>query len=117
MKKLGILALVFALLFSLSACRRKEQSKPTETTPVTTAPSVIPEMDPTLETNIPDPTVDSNSTGIDGNTQENFSSNDVEQNANNTIGAVDGEPNQDGNGTSGSTMNGSTKSSSSNRAK
>lgn len=59
MKKLLIIALVFVLAVSLVACGR---SKNDETTPSTTQPStgmdVIPDMNP-METNIPDPNVDS----------------------------------------------------------
>ena len=78
MKRLGIFTLIVAMLFSLCACRRKEETKPTETKPVATetAPTVIPEMDPTIGTNIPDPTVDSNSTNQDGIMDENNPNND-----------------------------------------
>lgn len=73
MKKYGIIALVFALALSLSACgRRKNQ----ETTPSTMAPTIIPPttildptiMDPTLDTNIPDPNVDTHMTDPTDNT-------------------------------------------------
>ena len=66
MKKFGVIALTLALLLSLCACRRNEDTNPTQTTPgVTTSPtrpSTRPMTEPTFETNIPDPTVNQNST-------------------------------------------------------
>lgn len=69
MKKFGIIALTLVLTFALSACRRgddKETTIPPETASrATTVPTTIdtmPIIDPTIGTNIPDPTVDSNST-------------------------------------------------------
>ena len=80
MKRIGVFALIFTMLFSLCACRRKEEPKPTETRPVATepAPTVMPEMDPTIGTNIPDPTVDSNSTNQDSVVDESIPGNDPE---------------------------------------
>lgn len=58
MKKIFIIALVFVLAVSLVACGRRNNE---ETTPATTQPStgmdIIPDMEP-METNIPDPNVD-----------------------------------------------------------
>ena len=65
MKKFGIFALTVILLISLVACGRRKETKPTATTSNTR--STVPDvtildptiMDPTLDTNIPDPEVDS----------------------------------------------------------
>ena len=67
MKKVCIMTLILVMTMSLSACRRNENSKPTETIPPATEQTVpvtkptVPAIDPTLDTNIPDPSVDSNS--------------------------------------------------------
>lgn len=56
MKKLYIIALILLLSLTLFGCRR---NNPGETTVVTeTEITLLPEIDPTLETNIPDPEVD-----------------------------------------------------------
>ena len=68
MKKFGLFVLSFVLVLSLAACGcQRSDVKPTETMPPTTPPTqpstvpttmpTIPEMDPTLETNIPDPDI------------------------------------------------------------
>ena len=73
MKKISIIALILVLSLSLVACRRKNETMPTETTPTATqAPTTAdttPQTDPTLDTNIPDPTVDSNSNQPEDNTE------------------------------------------------
>lgn len=61
MKKIGIILTVIVLTLSLCACGRRDDT-PTETTPATAAPTAaatIPTIDPTMGTNIPDPSVDS----------------------------------------------------------
>ena len=63
MKKLSMIALALVLSLSLAACGRSknnETSAPTNTTAnnATFDPTMIPDMDPTKETNIPDPSVD-----------------------------------------------------------
>ena len=62
MKKFTIFALVMVLIFTFTACGRKNNT-PTETKPVTTQPATeemtLPTIDPTMGTNIPDPEVDS----------------------------------------------------------
>jgi len=102
MKRLGTFALIFALIFLLCACGRKEQPEPTQTRPAATdpAPSILPEMDPTLDTNIPDPTVDSNSTGQDGNMGE----------SENDMGGMPQDDGSNGNSTSGNGQNGNNSS-------
>lgn len=76
MKKFGMIAIALILTFSLCACGRRDNNEtttPTVTTrptvPPTTAPTTAPTTEPTMvpdlpdmDTNIPDPTVDSNST-------------------------------------------------------
>lgn len=65
MKRTGIIMIAVVLALSLCACRRKDTTKPTPTAPTqatptqpATTPTILPEMDPTLDTNIPDPNVD-----------------------------------------------------------
>lgn len=77
MKQLSaiILALVLAVGLCACGCTRRDDPMPSEkpvttptttppTTPTTTPPTTMPDI-PEPETNIPDPTVDSNSTGKD----------------------------------------------------
>lgn len=83
MKKFGMIAMALILTLSLCACGRRNNSEPTTptvpkqpttaptaapTTAPTTEPTVMPDL-PDMDTNIPDPTVDSNST--DGMTDGN----------------------------------------------
>lgn len=56
MKKFSILVLVLVLALSLCACGGRNDT-PANTMPSTDI-SVIPDMNPTLDTNIPDPNVD-----------------------------------------------------------
>ena len=60
MKKICIMVLVLALSITVAACGRRDTN---ETTAPTTTPStgmdIIPDMDQTIGTNIPDPNVDS----------------------------------------------------------
>jgi len=60
MKKLLVLFLGLILIFSLTACGRRNDAQ--TSTPTTTAPMTTPSKDntmlPTIETNIPDPSVD-----------------------------------------------------------
>ena len=60
MKKLSMIALVLVLTLALAACGRRNNNE--TTAPTTTEPStdmtIIPDIDPTIETNIPDPNVD-----------------------------------------------------------
>lgn len=71
MKKISFIAIAFLLAANLCACSRKTEPAPTQpqngTQPSTIAPSIMPEIDPTLGTNIPDPTVNENSQGMDMN--------------------------------------------------
>ena len=64
MKKICIMVLVLTVAFTLFGCRRKAEPTPTESTTrptqAATTPSTV-ETDPILETNIPDPNVESNS--------------------------------------------------------
>ena len=65
MKKFGIFALAVILALSAAGCGKRDNKNPTttpSTAPATTAPTVMPEI-PEIETNIPDPTVNDNSTG------------------------------------------------------
>ena len=64
MKKLCIIALVFVLTFALAACGRRKNDNTITTMPTTqptttptTDTSILPEMDPTMDTNVPDPDV------------------------------------------------------------
>lgn len=72
MKKLGIIALTLVLTVALCACGRSKAPTDTtvDTTHVTTAPTteqVAPTTMPTMDTNIPDPEID---TGIGDTTDE-----------------------------------------------
>ncbi len=63
MKKLRIFMLIFVLCLSLVACRRGNNNETTGTTTEatnssTTETTLLPQIDPTLDTNIPDPDVD-----------------------------------------------------------
>lgn len=68
MKKFGLIAIAILFAATLCACSNKEEAVPTtpqtNTQPAATVPATIPEMDPTLDTNIPDPTVNENSQGM-----------------------------------------------------
>ncbi|MBO5836541.1 MAG: hypothetical protein J6Q92_01460 [Oscillospiraceae bacterium] len=59
MKKISIIALMLVATLSLAACGRRDEP---DTTPTTTAPTtemtIFPSTDPIIETNIPDPSVD-----------------------------------------------------------
>ena len=59
MKKISIMFLVLAMTLCIAACGRnnnEENSVPSTILPETTMP-FLPEMDPTLDTNIPDPDI------------------------------------------------------------
>ena len=68
MKKLSIFALVLVLALAMAACGKKDNTGSQNTTVPTTGNSVLPEMDPTMDTNIPDDNVNGNSTDTTGNT-------------------------------------------------
>ena len=59
MKKIGLIAIAVLFAFSVCACSRKDTTAPTmpqeATQTPTVAPTTLPEIDPTLDTNIPDP--------------------------------------------------------------
>ena len=55
MKKICIFALVLVFALSLAACGRKDNN---ETSSPSTDMTIIPDIDPTIGTNIPDPSVD-----------------------------------------------------------
>ena len=61
MKKFSIITLALVMIIALAACGRGNTDE--TSTPTTTSsdfnPTIIPDMDPTIETNIPDPNVDS----------------------------------------------------------
>ena len=59
MKKISILLLSFLLAFGITACGRNNNDTdivPTTILPETSMP-LLPDMDPTLDTNIPDPSI------------------------------------------------------------
>lgn len=60
MKKISMIVLALVMAFSLVACGRRNNNE--TSAPSTTAsdrnPTIIPDMDPTITTNIPDPDVD-----------------------------------------------------------
>lgn len=64
MKKLITIIIVFAVIASFAACRKSSEPETvapttdTATAETTMIPDIIPEVLPTLETNIPDPSVD-----------------------------------------------------------
>ena len=59
MKKLCTIALVLVLIFALAACGRNKDETNNTTLPTTvpTTENILPQMDPTSATNIPDPDV------------------------------------------------------------
>lgn len=59
MKKAGMIALTLVLTLSLAACGRKNNNATTPmSTQSATETTIIPNIIPTMETNIPDPNVD-----------------------------------------------------------
>ena len=58
MKRFSIITLVLVLCVSLAACGRRNQETTTPTTNEATGNTIMPDIDPTIETNIPDPSVD-----------------------------------------------------------
>lgn len=70
MKKISLILLATALIISLCACRFGGDSNPTQNTPttqptnpatmpdITDPPFTMPQIDPTIDTNIPDTNVD-----------------------------------------------------------
>ena len=57
MKKISIFVLTLVIAASLCACGRKKNDTPNTVMPSTDM-SILPETMPTLDTNIPDPSVD-----------------------------------------------------------
>ena len=68
MKKLSIFALIVVLAVAMAACGKKNDTGSQNTTVPTTGNSILPEMDPTMDTNIPDDNVNGNSTDTTGTT-------------------------------------------------
>ena len=68
MKKLSIFALIIVLALSVAACGKKDDTNRQDTTVPTTGNSMLPEMDPTMDTNIPDDNVNGNSTDTTNST-------------------------------------------------
>ena len=70
MKKLCIIALALVLTLSFAACGRKDKNEGTNTTVPTTENSILPDMDPTTGTNVPDSDVEGavpdGTDGLDG---------------------------------------------------
>ena len=74
MKKICIMVLVLTIALTLFGCRKKAEPAPTESTTRPTQATTVPstaETDPILETNIPDPTVESNSNPSENAIDEN----------------------------------------------
>ena len=88
MKKIGLITIVLLLAANLCACGRKAEPTPTEpqtnTQPAATVPATMPEIDPTLDTNIPDPTVNENSQGMG-----------MDDSSDDSIGSTNGTENSD----------------------
>lgn len=57
MKRITIFFITALVAISLVACGRNDRT-PTDTTAPSTDMNILPDMDPTLDTNIPDPSVD-----------------------------------------------------------
>ena len=75
MKKLSIFALIIVLVLALAACGKKNDTGNQNTTIPSTGNSVLPEMDPTMDTNIPDDNVNGNSTDTTATTDSTDSNN------------------------------------------
>ena len=92
MKKISILVLVLTLCGAMAACGCMNSQQPgtsdgtTPTDTSTTAPSVLPDITPTLETNIPDPSVDTS--------MPDFT--DATDTTDTTDTGIDGQPNSQG---------------------
>ena len=78
MKKITAIALVALLVLSLAACG-KSNDNAANTTP-TTETSMLPQMDPTMDTNVPDESVNNHST--DSTDQSTAPGNDTTANSN-----------------------------------
>ena len=59
MKKIALIALVLILALSICACGRSNRNETTASTTPSTTMDIIPGIDPTITTNIPDPSVNS----------------------------------------------------------
>lgn len=59
MKKFAIITLIIILSLSICACGRNGRKEPPVTTTPGTTMDILPDMDPTIGTNIPDPDVNS----------------------------------------------------------
>ena len=70
MKKATILIIAIALCIGLSACGRKNNDQTNNTTNGTTNFTVLPDTDMTIETNIPDPDVDTSMPMYTDSTEE-----------------------------------------------
>ena len=70
MKKMTIFALAAVLALCFAACGKKTDNNAVTTTP-TTENAMLPQMDPTMDTNIPDDEVNGNSTDTTGTTEDN----------------------------------------------
>lgn len=120
MKKLSLIALMAILALSLAACgmnNADDTTVPTTlpTTVPTTENSVLPEMDPTSATNVPDPDVEGavpdGNDGMDalpdGTTGQGNNANGSGENSGNSGNGSGGNSGNSGNGAMGST-NGNT---------
>lgn len=69
MKKIALIALVFVLVLSLTACGRKNSDNTTDNNQnSSTDLPIVPDVTPDTGTNIPDPEVNGNSTTDNNNT-------------------------------------------------
>lgn len=59
MKRFAIIAFIIILALSVCACGRSNREETNATTTPDTTMDLIPGMDPTIDTNIPDPDVNS----------------------------------------------------------
>lgn len=86
MKKIIIFALILVLALAMAACGKKNDTNKQDTTVPTTGNSILPEMDPTVGTNIPDSNVNGNSTDTTGttNTTDGTDNNPSDSNADTT---------------------------------
>ena len=91
MKKITITALALVMTLTLAACgRRNNNVTSAPTTKATENNTIIPDMNPTIDTNIPDPNVDTSMPMYTNGTEDTTGTNSMESARRNMNGATKG---------------------------